>query len=85
MAPGQLLVSEGKWFSEPRGTLVINIADALSLARHPDPARWSGCCGPDGLDGANMVCACGNEVATQKADCWMPHALIFELGAVRLG
>jgi hypothetical protein len=60
------------------------LADRRNLSRHANLARLNGCCGLDGLDGPNQLCACGAEVATEKSDCWMAHALIFEDGAVEL-
>jgi hypothetical protein len=32
----------------------------------------------DGTDGINKLCANGHEIATEKSDCWMPTAVIFE-------
>ena len=75
---GHLIVSDGHWFSETKGSLLVNIQDGLNLVPHPDPGRWNGCCGADGQDGVNMLCPCGSEVATKMADCWMYHALVFE-------
>lgn len=81
---GQLLISDGTEFNGTAGRYVINLADARNLQLHPDRRRRNGGCGLDGLDGPNRTCACGAEVATEKSDCWMPHALIFETDAVRL-
>lgn len=39
-------------------------------------ARTSnGCCGPDGLDGPNLLCRCGIAFATEMGDCWQPHVV----------
>jgi hypothetical protein len=34
-----------------------------------------GCCGPNGLDGPNLRCVCGSDIATQFGDCWQPHVV----------
>ncbi|GAB2942384.1 hypothetical protein GCM10027280_33680 [Micromonospora polyrhachis] len=61
----RLLVSAG-----PRNTVLINPADLLVRRLHPNAGRRNGCCGLDGLDGPNLVCSCGAELATQSSDCW---------------
>ena len=33
----------------------------------------NGCCGPDGLDGPNLACACGTTLGTELGDCWQAH------------
>ena len=33
----------------------------------------SGCCGPSGLNGPNVACACGAVVGTEVGDCWQTH------------
>ncbi|MFB6615156.1 hypothetical protein ACFCV9_13230 [Streptomyces sp. NPDC056367] len=34
-------------------------------------SRWSGCCGPGGLDGPNLACAgCGAAVGLWTGDCY---------------
>ena len=58
------------------GTVLVNLADLVSTKHHSDFHRLAGCCGLDGLDGPNLVCANGHEVGTEKSDCWMPHAAI---------
>jgi hypothetical protein len=54
----------------------INKSDLLNFKYHKE--RLSGCCGPAGLDGLNILCLNGHEVATEKSDCWQPHEIIFE-------
>ena len=53
------------------------------VGRHPDGARWSGCCGPSGLGGPNRVCACGRAVGTERADCLYAIAVYLDPVAVR--
>lgn len=60
------------------GHLVIHLDDRVGLSSHPDHRRHNGCCGDDGCDGANQVCTCGSEVATEVADCWTSYYLHFE-------
>lgn len=81
---GGLHVSDGEFFTATEGRYVINLADRRNLTVHTDLKRIAGCCGLDGCDGANQLCTCGVEAATEKSDCWMPHALIFESDAVEL-
>lgn len=81
---GSLHRSDGEFFTGTEGRYIINLADAMNVRDHADTRRLAGCCGLDGCDGPNQVCACGVEVATAKSDCWMPHALIFECEAVEL-
>jgi hypothetical protein len=81
---GSVQQSDGEFFTGTEGRYVINLADRRNLAVHKDAKRLAGCCGMDGCDGPNQLCACGAEVATEKSDCWMPHALIFESGVVEL-
>ncbi|MFF7935582.1 hypothetical protein [Streptomyces sp. NPDC007940] len=52
-------------------TAVINPLDGVLLRPHVDPARRIGCCRPDGVAGANLMCVrCGVEVGMEIADCW---------------
>ena len=82
MAAGRFCVSDGGYYSKSAGKYLINLEDRRNLAPHHDSRRLNGCCGLDGQDGLNQVCACGAEVATECSDCWMAHALIFESDAV---
>jgi hypothetical protein len=82
---GSLHLSDGEFFTGTEGRYIINLADRRNLTVHTDVKRVAGCCGLDGCDGPNQLCACGAEVATEKSDCWMPHAVIFEPDAVDLG
>jgi hypothetical protein len=56
--------------------VIVNIADLVSIRRHPDFRRLNGCCGLDGCDGPNLVCTNGHEIGTEKSDCWTPHAAV---------
>jgi hypothetical protein len=80
---GWFTVSNGDW-SGPRGQLIANLGDRTFTAHHPDGRRLNGCCGLDGLDGRNTVCYEGHEVGTEKSDCWMSHALLFDPECVTL-
>jgi hypothetical protein len=55
----------------------------VGTGRHPEPARWTGCCGPSGLGGPNRVCGCGREVGTERADCVDVAAAYLDPAAVR--
>jgi hypothetical protein len=52
---------------------ILNLGDLIHVASHPEARRSQGCCGCDGLDGLNIVCANGHEIGTRCSDCWMPH------------
>lgn len=86
------LVPKGKfWLAEDfgreiirDGTVVINIRDVIGLRKHPDTRRHNGCCGEDGCDGPNLVCECGDEVATEVSDCWTPHYAHFNSDTTEL-
>jgi hypothetical protein len=49
---------------------MLNRKDMINTHYHDDPRRMSGCCGPSGIDGVNMLCVNGHEVATESSDCW---------------
>lgn len=55
------------------GGVLVNLGDLVGT-RHS--GGINGCCGLDGLDGPNLICANGHEVGTEKSDCWMPHAAV---------
>lgn len=81
---GTFHVSDGEFFTGTAGAHVINLSDRRGMKPHSDSKRLQGCCGLDGSDGANQVCECGAEVATEKSDCWMPHALVFNRDAIEI-
>lgn len=63
----------------PPGTVVLNPADVPGAAQHPKPYRNIGCCGPDGLQGPNLVCqSCGTEIGTAQTDCWVAPVIRLE-------
>ncbi len=92
VSPGNLAGDPGPvgWSPDGRptstvGCLVANPADGRNLVVHPEPRRNSGCCGHDGLDGPNKLCArCQTEVATLRDDCWSLVELRFEPAAISL-
>ncbi|MES2775341.1 MAG: hypothetical protein V4722_14295 [Bacteroidota bacterium] len=76
--PGFYTISDGDYFTQSEGKTIINAEDLINVMNHTDKSRLIGCCGLDGLDGPNKICKNGHEVATEKSDCWMPRAIIFE-------
>ncbi len=76
--PGVYTVGDGEYFSASEDCIIINKSDFVNVEDHPDGSRLNGCCGFAGCDGPNKVCINGHEVATEKSDCWMPNAVIFE-------
>ena len=80
---GYFALSDDEYWTGSAGCPLINLKDLIGTRHHPDGRRLSGCCGPDGCDGPNLVCACGREVGTEKSDCWMAHAAVLLPDAVR--
>jgi hypothetical protein len=74
---GRYCLSDGEFYSGTEGDIAVNLLDVVNLKNHPDPGRLNGCCGLDGGDGLNKICPNGHAVATEKSDCWMPHAMLF--------
>lgn len=75
---GQFFISDGAYYTDTETQIVINIKDLKNSKRHSDHSRLNGCCGLAGTDGPNQLCINGHEIATEKSDCWIAHALIFE-------
>ena len=73
---GFFAINTPDYWTEGSDRVLVNLTDLVETRRHPDPHRLNGCCGLDGCDGPNLVCAMGHEVATEKSDCWMAHAAI---------
>jgi hypothetical protein len=67
----------------PKDDIAVNLRDVVDLEHHPDARRNAGCCGRDAMDGKNLLCPQGHEVATEKSDCWMPHRILFSLADVK--
>ncbi|MFG3236770.1 hypothetical protein ACGFZG_34155 [Streptomyces antibioticus] len=62
---------------------ILHPDDVPGTALHPDSGRCAGCCGLDGRDGPNLVCAaCGAEVATKESDCWTDNLVALIAAAV---
>ncbi|TDU81587.1 hypothetical protein EI77_00897 [Prosthecobacter fusiformis] len=74
---GQFWRVHNFWDSTPDGVIVVHRKDVLDLNKHPDSNRHAGCCGEGGYQGPNLVCPCGNEVATEVSDCCTPHFIHF--------
>jgi hypothetical protein len=80
---GRFAISGG-FFTGFDGWLMLNLADAVNTRHHPDPGRHNGCCGLDGCDGPNTLCANGHEVGTERSDCWLPHVLLLDPGKAKV-
>ena len=81
--PGQPLIPAGGYKPSWNGGYILNRDDIHDAEPHPDPQRRTGCCGPTGAEGPNLVCAhCGTELATEEADCWKPHFVVTIPGAL---
>ena len=66
------------------GNVVINLNDFIGLKPHPDKRRHNGCCDDDGCDGPNLICACGEDLATRVADCWTGYYGHYDTSKVHL-
>ena len=75
---GFYAISDGEYFTDTEGSFIANVEDMVNIMDHYNKGRLNGCCGMDGTDGINKLCANGHEIATEKSDCWMPTAVIFE-------
>lgn len=76
-----LLTRPNEYVTEPRGC-VIHPDDVPGAGQHPDRARWTGCCGLDGLTGMNLACAgCGAPVATQQDACFTQNQVVLDFDA----
>lgn len=65
----------------PAGAISIGPDDLLREAVQPSGLR-QGCCGPDGMDGPNLSCQCGNVLGTEWGDCWTMAEVRFSPSAV---
>lgn len=74
---GLPLLDQGTFAISPATrSIVLHPDDAPGTLPHTAPGRNNGCCGPDGLDGPNLLCGgCGAEVAIQQTDCWLEHLI----------
>ncbi len=64
IAPDELFYGAGS------NEVFVNVADLFNVTAG---GVRNGCCGPDGVDGANLFCECGAPIGTEHGDCWMPH------------
>ncbi len=85
--PGLVMAGPGDGFLVSAGsvdTVVIHPDDASALRPHPDSERiGTGCCGMSGQFGNNLVCPCGQEVATLTNECYGAHELHLDPAHVR--
>lgn len=81
MAPGTFAVAEPE--EQQVGGFVLAPTDVTGIRYTGNRTRMSGCCGPSGIDGPNLLCAaCGAEVGTESSDCWTVHEVVLEPAAV---
>ena len=79
---GFYAISDDDYWTGSSGLVLVNLADLTGTRHHPDSRRLSGCCGPMGEDGPNLVCERGHEIGTENSDCWMAHAAVLLPGVV---
>jgi hypothetical protein len=76
---GNVMQENGSYFYGIDGAYIAHPDDVLAVLLTSDSRRLNGCCGLDGVDGANLQCeSCGTYVSTKKTDCWMPHCVVFD-------
>lgn len=75
---GYFIFSDGMFFTNSKGKIIINRKDLINSKNHSDSSRLYGCCGLDGTSGVNKTCNNNHEIGTERSDCWMPHCVIFE-------
>ncbi len=75
--PGKAFMAKGTYAVSWNKGFILNPDDVTGAARHADDDRSTGCCGPDGMNGPNLVCStCQAEIATEETDCWKPHFVV---------
>jgi hypothetical protein len=57
-------------------------ADANGLCVTPLVERTYGCCGMTGRRGPNLVCNCGEHLASAETDCTVPNLVALSKGQV---
>ncbi len=82
---GYFAPSDDDYWTGSAGRLLVHLEDLVGTRPHPDLGRHNGCCGRDGCDGPNLVCDLGHEIATERSDCWMAHAVVLVPGVLREG
>lgn len=82
LLPGYFSVSSGELKPERPGDFLVNLKDLQNTQHHHDGPGLNGCCGLDGLDGFNLLCANGHEIGTERSDCWLPHYAVLACGMV---
>jgi hypothetical protein len=75
------------------GCWLVQEGDVIGLSVTHRVERTSGCCGMTGWRGPNLVCRCGEHVASAETDCTVPnfvalskdhvHAVRLHLGTAR--
>lgn len=77
-------VAQGTYATGYDATLfILHPDDVPGTSLHPDSRRRNGCCGLDGQDGPNLVCAgCGADIATKESDCWTDNLVALTAAAV---
>ena len=81
---GYYIILDDSFFFGAAGKYAINLKDIIQKRNHTKPSRLNGCCGVDGCDGPNLLDEEGNEIGTEKSDCWMPHCAILEPDKVNM-
>jgi hypothetical protein len=77
----ELITSEELFYGVGPKEAFINMSDLINVTAG---GVRNGCCGPDGMDGANLLCKCGTPIGTEYGDCWMPHFVSVPLDGVEL-
>lgn len=71
---GYFFVENDDCLTQFANNFIVNLTDLRNTRRHTDSNRLNGCCGLDGCDGRNLLCANEHEIGTEQSDCWLPHS-----------
>ncbi|MEM5293519.1 hypothetical protein VSR82_04130 [Burkholderia sp. JPY481] len=64
------------------GCWLVQEDDVIGLSVTPLIERTYGCCGMTGRCGPNLVCSCGEHVASAETDCTLPNFVALSKGQV---
>ncbi|MGF6443309.1 hypothetical protein [Paraburkholderia youngii] len=86
-ALGFAIKERGEVWQAYAGCWLVQEDDLIGLSVTPRVERTYGCCGMTGQRGPNLVCRCGEHVASAETDCTVPNFVALskaQVYAVRL-
>jgi hypothetical protein len=76
---GTISQEDGSYFNTHAGAYITNLEASVNMSLTKDTNLLTGCCGPSGSDGPNLLCdTCKGYVATKVADCGTPRFIVFD-------